>query len=112
MRKIITLAVILTGTAVGCLTFQAAPVSATSCSPRTDWINTVPWGGNDYGATAWCETGEGYIRGKATCAEEATFRQYTVLGPRVYSKKFFGNYLSTAWCRPNDAAINRGYILG
>lgn len=112
MRKIVASTLILAGTAVGPLIFPVASASAASCSAEVDYTDTLDVGGNSYGAFAWCETGEGYIRAKVTCVEEATFRQYAAIGPRVYSRLFFGNWLSSAYCRPGDAAINKIYILG
>jgi hypothetical protein len=95
------------------LSFSVASASAAeACKPKTAKSDTLAEGGNQYGVLAWCETGEGYIRAKASCTAEATLRKYTVMGNRVYSRKFGGDYMSGAWCRGDDALDKKGYVLG
>jgi hypothetical protein len=112
VRKTLLSTSTLAMAAVGFLALPAAPAAAANCSPRTDYIDTTEFGGNDYGVIAWCETGSDYIRARATCVAEDTFRRYTATGPRIWSKKFSGNYLSDAWCHPGDAAVAKTYVLG
>jgi hypothetical protein len=112
MRTFTGAALAVTAAILTALPLSAIPAAASvalavsPCGPKTDFADSGD------GTFAWCETGEGYIRAKATCTEEATFRKYTVTGPRVYSRKFGGNYMSAAWCRSGDAADKKSYIPG
>jgi hypothetical protein len=112
MRRILGPALAVGALAVASVALPAAPASAAGCSPKTDRVDTRSVGGNDYGVVAWCERGSGHIRAKAVCISERTLREYTVVGNRVWSKKFVGDYMSAAWCRTGDAVERKSYVLG